>query len=676
MTTTQAAATASRPTLPLSSLFLSPSNVRKSFGKSAAKSIESMAASILSCGVIQNLVVTADPANPNRFGVIVGGRRYRSLSLLLERGDITGDYPVPYDLRSEAEATEVSAQENMQRENMHAADEFDAFVKLTSEGKTIDQIADAFGVTPLVVERRLLLAKAAPALLALFRDDVLTTEQLIGLCSTDDHALQVSTWNNAPSYNRSPDALRRAVTSKEVDASKDLRVSFIGGVAAFEAAGGKVRRDLFSTNGSGGFIRDGALLDKLVANKLEAVAKLVAAEGWGWVETHGSFDYQVFHRFGQIEPEQNELPAEARATVDALKAEAKALQTEQREMEDREDGDYTDEESDRMEAIEVRSDAISSELDFIHSANASFNAESKKHAGAWVAFCDGNIRIERGLVKTEDRKAVQQAAPIQGGRESKPAGRKDNALSDALRRELLGHRILAVQSETSKNVRVAKVLLACNIIANEKDLRHTVPCDMTISGQYSVRATNKGEGADFTAKAKAFEAAGIKLFGKIPSKADAMWDAVFALTDAELDQIIAYGVAQSVAPDDKHTGMTAKLLGALNFKMADHFQVNAENYLARVPKPLIVEALRESGKAKDEKALLGKKRGELASEAAAQLVGTGWTPAIIRTPAPKVEKETKPTLAKVAKTGGKKAPANPAVKKTAKHAKPIGKRKA
>jgi hypothetical protein len=53
-------------------------------------------------------------------------------------------------------------------------------------------------------------------------------------------------------------------------------------LAAYEAAGGYVRRDLFSDDENAGYIADAELLQKLVAQKLDATAAEVQAEGWGW----------------------------------------------------------------------------------------------------------------------------------------------------------------------------------------------------------------------------------------------------------------------------------------------------------------------------------------------------------------------------------------------------------
>lgn len=665
-------ATTARPTLPLSLLRLSPSNVRRS----APSGIESLASTIKSVGLIENVVVIHDAENPGGFEVIVGGRRLRALQLLLANGEIDADYPVPYALRDASEATAVSLIENTAREAMHPADEFDAFTKLTTENKTIDQIADAFGVTALVVERRLMLAKASPALVALFREDKLTTDQLIALCSTDDHALQESTWANASSWNRSPDALRRMVIREEIDAADDSRVAFIGGLAAFEAAGGVVRRDLFSGDGNGGFIRDVALLDKLVADKLETEAAQVRTEGWGWVEVLCDFNHQTFNRFGRIQPEPGELTTEDAATIADLDTEATTLQAEQQAMEEGTD-EYTDAESERIDQIDTRLEAISDVIEAIQGENSAYSEAAKQHAGVWIVFDLNRIRIERGLVKTEDRKALAEAtsSAVAGGRETKAAGRKDNAFSDALRRSLLGRRNHAVQIATARNPRVAKVLLAVQMVNLTRSDRfyggnnEGAPCDLSLRDGYEGTRTNHTPMGDDAEQLRDQLETGLDvLVGKLPQKQNELWDVLATKTDAELDAIIAYGIGASVSVLDTHRGLTAKLLDALSFDVSHHVCMTADNYFNRIPKALILDSLKEASLDHDRATMEKMKRGELAAEAERRIraAEAGWVPKLIRSPAPKVAKVVP------AKAEGKKAE-KPAAKKAAAKAAPKAK---
>lgn len=662
-----------RSTLPLSALILSPRNVRRH----QANSIDSMAASIRSLGVIQNLAVIASKKK-SVFEVIVGGRRLKALQLLRDQGAIAADYPVPYVLRSADEATEVSLAENVQREAMHPADEFDAFNALTLEGRSIDQIADAFGVTALVVERRLLLAKAAPTLLAMFRDNALSTDQLIALCSTDDHALQASAWANANSWNRDPQSLRRLVTRDEIDAD-DERVTFIGGVAAFEAAGGEVRRDLFSTDGQGGFLRDVPLLEKLVGEKLETAAQTIRDEGWSWVEVHGEFDYQAFNRFGRVQAEAGPLPDAAATLIDQLTTENAALLAEYRAMNDGAD-DYTQEQSDRLDAIEDRRQAIDDDIEAIQERHAVFNAVSKHHAGAWVCYDRGSIRIERGLVRAEDRKSLAQAnadVDIEGGRETKAAGRKDNALSDALRRSLLGRRNHAAQLAVASNPRVAKILLAAQLVVNvigERRMRcggDSVPCDLALTSGYGgARTGHPVQGEDAPALDERLSVELKAVAGKLPKKDGDLWDALASQSDGELDAIIAIGVGAAVSLEEGHRSLTAKLLDALDFDVAGQVAMTADSYFNRVPKTLILTALKEAGLDDDLAALEKMKKGALATEAERRMraAGSTWMPKLIRTPTPKPAAKKAKKAAKPTKQAGNKAARKSPAKTKAKKA--------
>ena len=78
---------------------------------------------------------------------------------------------------------------------MHPADQFDAFKTLVEKGTPIEDVAGRFGVTALVVKQRLKLANVSPALVALFREDTVTLEQMMALAVTDDHEAQERVWD-------------------------------------------------------------------------------------------------------------------------------------------------------------------------------------------------------------------------------------------------------------------------------------------------------------------------------------------------------------------------------------------------------------------------------------------------------------------------------------------------
>jgi ParB family chromosome partitioning protein len=84
----------------------------------------------------------------------------------------------------------VSLSENVQREAMTPVDELFAWKLLVAEGRSLEDIAADFGVTPLVVKRRLRLANVSPRLLADYQQGAVSLEQLMALAITDDHGAQ------------------------------------------------------------------------------------------------------------------------------------------------------------------------------------------------------------------------------------------------------------------------------------------------------------------------------------------------------------------------------------------------------------------------------------------------------------------------------------------------------
>ena len=262
--------------VPLNKLDRDPKNVRKTYSK---EGVAEMAATIRADGyrLLQNIIVRKGDKR-GRFFVTAGERRRAALLFLADAGEISKDYPVECKERSEAEATEISIIENMQREAMHPVDEYEAYRVMAEDGKSVEDIAARFGTTETMVRKRQALGRVSPKLLELYRSEEMTFQQLTAFTVSDDHDRQVEVWNNLPSHNRTSDTIRDVLKGKAVKFN-DKRIKFIGGIELYEAAGGPVKRDLFDTRNSG-FALDAALVEKLVAEKLQAEAEAVRAEGW------------------------------------------------------------------------------------------------------------------------------------------------------------------------------------------------------------------------------------------------------------------------------------------------------------------------------------------------------------------------------------------------------------
>ena len=236
--------------IPLNKLVKSDNNVRKTGGSS----IEELAASIRSHGLLQNLSVIEQVKKgkpTGKFAVVAGARRHTALLQLAKQKVITGQYAVPCLVVDLETALEKSLAENVVREAMHPADEFTAFQAMSEKGIGVEDIAARFGVTAKVVKQRLKLANVSPRLFALYREDGINLSQLIALAVSDDHAAQERVWDAAQNHwRKEPRELRAALTENKIDAATDPRARYVG-TEAYAAAGGQIERDLFQDEHDG-----------------------------------------------------------------------------------------------------------------------------------------------------------------------------------------------------------------------------------------------------------------------------------------------------------------------------------------------------------------------------------------------------------------------------------------
>ena len=244
----------------LSQLVLSPANVRKT----PATAAEDMAleASIRAHGIKQNLVVHPTPIdNHGVYEVDAGGRRLKILQKLAAEGVIDADHPVPCKIESADQALETSLVENTMRAAMHPADEFVAMAALIDEGAMIEDVATRFGTSERHVRQRLRLGKLAPELLDAYRAGTISLDTVTAFTLGDDHAAQRAVWNQLKdnSYIQ-PYTVKRLLTEGALPLDSEL-AHFVG-AEAYEAAGGRITRDLFSGDDEG-FMIDAALVRRL-----------------------------------------------------------------------------------------------------------------------------------------------------------------------------------------------------------------------------------------------------------------------------------------------------------------------------------------------------------------------------------------------------------------------------
>jgi ParB family chromosome partitioning protein len=548
--------------------------------------------------------------------------------------------PVPCLIHAAGEAEELSLAENVLREALHPADQFEAFARLhAAHGFGAEEIAARFGVTPATVRQRLRLGAASPKLMSLYREGVLNLDQLMAFCLTDDHARQELAWDHL-SFNKSPEMIRRMLTETHVSA-RDRRALFIG-AEAYSAAGGDILRDLFTEDG-GGYFADAALLDRLVRDKLDSIAGEVLAEGWKWAEAMP--DFPPAHGLRRIYPQAVALPPDDQARLDSVTAEAEALSAAY------DGGEFP-------EDIAPTWEALSAEIDQLSARRYDFLPEERRRAGVFVSLGhDGEARIERGFLRPEDEPlpepVAEEYAPLSAEAESLPPGEMppfvqplgdddepDNTpLSDKLVAELTAQRTMGLRAALGERPDIA-LLAVIHALALE-----TFYYGYDRGGCLELRANSPAlaghaPGIDDGPAARQLADRHAAWAQQVPRETLALWDWLTGMDNEAQLALLAHCAALTVqavrVPYDRRPRALAHadvLAAALGLDMTTLWAPTVSSYLGRVTKARILEAVGEAVSEEAAERLAGLKKADMAEAAEALLAGTGWLPALLRTPA-------------------------------------------
>jgi len=602
--------------IPAGRLTLSPLNVRKT---DTEEGIEELAASILAQGVVQNLTVYREPVEQGvveRYAVIAGGRRWRALQRLLERGQITADYPVLCHVIPYERAVELSLAENSGRVEMHPADQFEAFRALVDAGQSVEEVAARFGVEPLVVQRRLKLANVAPCFIALYREKKMTLEHLMALAVTEDQERQQQAWNSLKSYERHPETLRRILTEHDVSTAHPL-ARYVG-LREYEKAGGVVRRDLFAQDGEE-VLLDSALVHQLAAAKLDKVVAKLKREGLPWVDVHLQLDYAARAAYGAVGMVEREASAAERKRLDRLNAEREQLA---------EQADNVNENEGEESRVSEQIREIDAKIALIQVALTEPDPEQTALAGAVVSVArNGKVSIERDLLRSEEARRFRDAR-VRTAREAAPPREH----SGALVRRLTAHRTLALQAELARQPMVAAVALthrlALGIFYMAFDAHNNA---VRISADTNGLADH-AQALEGCEAQKALEAQRALLAEQLPEQPVALLPWLLQQSQETVMLLLAYCVAVSVdgVQMDEGPSRLDELARAAQLDMRKWWTVTAANYFGAVPKARILGVVTEGVSAEAAAGLEKLKKAALAEAAERQLAGTGWLPRVLR----------------------------------------------
>ena len=440
--------------------------------------------------------------------------------------------------------------------------------------------------------------------------------------------------------------IRRLLTETNV-AATDLRAIFVG-AEKYTEVGGTILRDLF-TEDRGGYFEDVALLDMLAVAKLGREANaLMEAEGWKWAQVH--LDYPHSHGLRRIYPQAVELSAEDQAALDAAKCEFDGL-TEQHEGAE----ELPDE-------VDARFGEIEAEIERLEAKCEAYDPADIARCGALVILNhDGTLRIERGFVRAEDKKSEPETQ--NGGGEGEGGdtandeggtGRNDEAggdtqdaevegadeykpLSDNLIRDLTAHRTLGLRLALSEQPEVA-VVAVTHALSAQIFYRGADVHILDIRPVSTVLASH-ADGIEDSKAGKAWADQHVLWAVQMPRDVGDLWAFVVELDHDSRMALFAHCAALTVnavrLPSERRPRAVTtadRLAEAVSLDMTTHWTPTVRTYLGRVTKTRILDAVREAVSEEAAGRMTDMKKQDMAEAAEQLLVGTGWLPALMRTP--------------------------------------------
>ncbi len=646
--TTQKIALSMSRDIPFNKLVLSQSNVRR---VNAGIAIEELAADIARRTLLQSLTVRPvldDEGNETgMYEIPAGGRRYRALQLLVKQKRLPKTAPVPCIVRAadtEVSAEEDSLAENVQRAPLHPLDQLRAFMALREKGQPEEEIAAAFFVSVNVVRQRLRLAAVSVKLLDVYAEDGITLDQLMAFTVNPDHERQEQAWDALQhSYNKEPFHIRRLLTESAVRAS-DKRAQFVG-TEAYEKAGGTILRDLFEPD-DGGWLQEPALLEKLVAERLEREADGIRAEGWKWIEVVTELPYGYGHGLRQLSGREVPLTDEETATRDTLQAELDKLEAEYAEAHE------------VPEEIDQRLGEIETAMDALDDRPVVYEPDDIARAGAFVSIdSTGTLRVERGYMRPEDEPPIADDDEVErdqsDSRRMTSSGENPDTdehdavdepeeddgnrpLSDRLMAELTAHRTLALREAVANDPDVA---LRAALHALCLKLFYHYGFDTCLEIEAKSVLFGHTSGLADTPAAKAIDARHKAWDEQMPEDTSDLWDMLAELDSDSRQALFAHCIGLTInavhQPYDRrpkalrHAG---RLASAVTLDMAAAgWKPTADAFLGRVTKARILDAVREAKGEKATERMAHLKKAEMAKEAERLLDGSGWLPEPLRT---------------------------------------------
>ena len=399
--------------------------------------------------------------------------------------------------------------------------------------------------------------------------------------------------------------------------------------------------------------QDAALLEQLVFDRLKVDAEAIRADGWKWVEAAISFPYGHTSGMRRVYAEPAELSAEEIARYDATKAEYDALDAKYAEMEDAD------------QEVEDRLDQLGAELDAFSDRPQVYDPAQKAIAGAFVTLgANGQLQVEAGFVRPDDEPRVETGEDNEdatgGDRDPSQAddddangvvvnGRTVNGASEGAQEpedegikplperlvfDLTAQKTLALRNALASDVDIAFVAVLHALVLQ---VFYRFAKESCLEISMTSNSFGQVQGLSETAWAKEI-AERHEAWDRDMPDSDKLWEFLLGLDEASRKALFAHCASLSlnavVEPWNRRPGVlahAAALAATLSFDMVEAgWSPTVDNYLGRVTKARIVQAVHEARGENSAQLIDHMKKDLMAREAARLLEGSNWLPEPLR----------------------------------------------
>lgn len=265
-----------------------------------------------------------------------------------------------------------------------------------------------------------------------------------------------------------------------------------------------------------------------------------------------------------------------------------------------------------------------------------------------MSFDGANESKRDGGSGAADGSSVHRAVVTIGGQAVESEQDEDDAvkpLPDRLVTELTAHRTLALRDAVAGNPHVAMTALLHKLVTDTFQHRTTTGC-LEASIRHVFFPVQPGDLKD-SPSAKSVAERHEAWKSDLPTEDNALWDWIASLDETSREALLAhcvsYGLNALHEKGDRYGGAISahgvrqriaqadRLARAVGLDMVDAgWTPTVENYLGRITKSRILEAVREAKGEQAAQLIEHLKKEDMAKEAERLLTGSGWLPEPLR----------------------------------------------